>query len=342
MVPVPVVTRHRESAAPPRRTGGHRPGPLPPRTAFILRRVGRAGLSLAVVVIATFGMVHLVPGDPVRAALGPSAAPELVAATRASLGLDRPAWQQFTDYLTGLPRGDLGVSLRSHGEVATMLYERLPATLTLTLLAFVVAAGCALPWGVATAVGARSRRHPLAGTVASWITGALVAVPELLLALGSVALFGVTLAVLPVAGWGAADQAVLPVLTLAAGPFAYFARVVHVEMLAVLDAPYLTTARSKRLPARLLYFRHAVPNMLTGALTVGGTVFTGMIAATVIIETVFAIPGLGSVIVESVAGKDYPVVQGVVLGYAVLVLALNLFVDLMLAAFDPRAAGLEG
>lgn len=315
---------------------------LPPRTAFLLRRAGRALISLALVVIGTFLIVHLVPGDPVRAVLGPSATPELIAATRAELGLDKPAAQQFTDYVTGLPRGDLDVSLQSHREVGAILAERLPPTLTLALVSFVLAAVGALPIGIATAVSTRHRRRRRAGAAVVWLLGALIAIPEFLIAIGLVALFGITLSVLPVAGWGSPDQAVLPVAALAVGPMAYLARIVHVEMLAVLDMPYLTTARSKRLPARLIYWRHAVPNMITGALTAGGLVLTGMVAGTVIIETIFAIPGLGSTIVASITAKDYPMVQGVVLVYAILVLVLNLLVDLILATIDPRSSILEG
>lgn len=315
---------------------------LPPRAAFVVHRFGRAVLCLAVVVVATFAIVHLVPGDPVRAALGPSATPELVASTRAQLGLDTPVARQFLAYVAGLPRGDLGVSLQTHRDVGTTLTERLPATLTLALLGFVLAALGALIVGITTAVGAHRRRHRVADAVVSWLLGGIIAVPELLSAIGLVALFGITLGVLPVAGWGGPDQAILPIVALALGPMAYLARIVHVEMLAVLDTPYLTTARSKRLPARLLYLRHALPNMITGALTAGGLVLSGMVAGTVVIETVFAIPGLGTTIVSSITAKDYPMIQGVVLVYATLVLALNLLVDLILATVDPRSSIMEG
>lgn len=315
---------------------------LPPRTAFVLRRVGRALVSFAVVVVATFLIVHLVPGDPVRAVLGPSATPELVERTRVELGLDKPAFQQFLDYVSGLPHGDLGTSLRSHRAVGETLANRFPTTLTLAVLAFLVAAMCAVPLGVATAVTAWRRRRRVVNTAISWLLGALIAIPDYLLAVGLIALFGIAIPVLPAAGWGSAAEAVLPVAALAVGPMAYLARIVHVETLAVLDTPYMTTARSKRLPARILYLRHALPNMITAALTVGGLVLTGLVAGTVLIETVFAIPGLGSTIVSSITAKDYPMVQGVVLVYAGLVLVLNLLIDLVLATVDPKSSIMEG
>lgn len=314
---------------------------LSPRARLLLRRCARALISLVIVVVATFAIVHLVPGDPVRAALGPSATPELVESTRAQLGLDESLPRQFLDYVGGLLRGDLGVSLQTHREVGATLTSRLPVTLGLALPAFALAAIAALLVGITTAVNARSGRHPFAGATASWLLGAVIAVPELLVAIGLVALFGVSLDVLPVAGWGSLDQAVLPLVSLTLGPTAYLARIVHVEMLAVLDTGYLTTARGKRLPGRLLYLRHALPNMITGALTAGGLVLTGIVAGTVVVETVFAIDGLGTTIVTSITSKDYPMIQGVVFVYATLVLVLNLVVDLILATVDPRSSILE-
>lgn len=315
---------------------------LPPRLSFLLRRLGRLAIALAVVVIATFLIIHLVPGDPVRAALGPSATPELVAATRAELGLDKPLPQQFIDYVAGVLRGDFGVSIKTHRSVAETIAQRFPPTLALAVSAFVVAAAGALPIGLATAIGARQGGHRLRGILIAVATGVLIAVPNFLLAVGLVALFGVQFPILPAAGWGDLREAVLPVLALALGPMAYLARIVHVEMLGVLDSTYMITARAKRLPGRLVYFRHALPNTITASLTVGGLLLSGLTAATVLIENVFAIPGLGATTVAAVGGKDYPMVQGVVLVYALMVLGVNLVVDLILLTIDPRSSIAEG
>jgi peptide/nickel transport system permease protein len=315
---------------------------LPPRLSFLLRRLGRLAIALVVVVIATFLIVHLVPGDPVRAALGPSATPELVAATTAELGLDKPLPQQFVDYVANVFRGDFGVSIKTHRSVADTIAQRFPPTLALAALAFVVAAIGALPIGIATAIAARSGRSRVRGTLVSVVIGVLIAVPNFLLAVGLVALFAVALSILPAAGWGDAREAVLPVLALALGPMAYLARIVHVEMLGVLDSTYMITARAKRLPSRLIYFRHAVPNTVTASLTIGGLLLSGLTASTVLIETIFAIPGLGFTTVAAVGGKDYPMVQGVVLVYALMVLGVNLVVDLILLTIDPRSSIAEG
>jgi peptide/nickel transport system permease protein len=326
------------------RARGERPsGPsLSPRVSFLLRRLGRMVVALALVVVATFAVIHLVPGDPVRAVLGPSAPAELVARIRSELGLDLPLPTQFLNYVTGLFTGDLGVSLQTHRPVADTIATRLPATIALAVGAFVVAALGALPIGIATAISTRGGRRRILDVVVSAVIGVLIVIPNFLLAVGLIALFSIGLGLLPAAGWGDLQNAVLPVLALAIGPMAYLARIVHVEMLTVLDATYITTARSKRLPAHLIYLRHALPNMLTSALTIGGLMLTGLVAGTVLIETIFAIPGLGMTIVSSISAKDYPMIQGVVLVYALMVLGVTLLVDLVLMAVDPRSSIAEG
>ncbi|EXG82847.1 ABC transporter permease [Cryptosporangium arvum] len=308
-----------------------------PRLTFVLRRLGRAAISLLIVLVASFFMVQFVPGDPVRAALGPTAPVATVDALRDQLGLDQPLWSQFTHYVSGLLHGDLGTSITSQRSVAETLGERLPTTLTLAFLAFVVAAAGAFPIGVATAVSARAGRRRVVDLGVSGLLGVLIAIPNFLLAVLLVAVFSIGLRAFPPAGWGEPSQAVLPVLALAVGPLAYLARIVHVEMLRVLDAPYLTTARSKRLPGRLLYLRHALPNIVAATLTAGGVVLVGLVAGTVLVETVFTVPGIGSTIVSSITAKDYPLIQGLVLVYALLVLGVNLLIDLALAVLDPRS-----
>lgn len=315
---------------------------LSPRSAFLLRRLGRLVISLAVVVIASFFLIHLVPGDPVRAALGQSASPELVAATRAELGLDRPLLEQFVHYIGGLFTGDWGMSVRLHRPVLDIISQRFPTTLLLAVLAFIIAVVGAIPAGIGAAVLARGGRRRGLTIALSSVLGILIAIPSFLLAVGMIALFAVQLGWMPAAGWGAPRDAILPVLALALGPMAYLVRIVQVEMLAVLDTTYMTTARSKRLPRRLIYLRHALPNIITASLTVGGLILSGLTASTVLIETVFAIPGLGSSMVNSVSAKDYPLVQGVVIVFALIVLGVNLVVDVILATIDPRSSITEG
>ena len=315
---------------------------MSPRVSFLLRRLGRLLLSLAVVVVATFLLVHLVPGDPVRASLGPSASPELVERVRLELGLDQPVPLQFVNYLTGVVTGDFGDSLQSHRPVADVIAQRLPATLIIAWLAFALAAMVSLPLGIGTALAARSVKGRGAGTAANAVLGVIIAIPDYLLAVALIAVFSIGLGLLPAAGWGEPANMVLPIITLAIGPTAYLARIVFIEMRTVLDATYITTARAKRLPARLLYLRHAFPNIVSATLTIGGMMLAGLVAATVLVETVFAIPGLGTTIVASITTKDYPMVQGVVLVFASIVLVMNLVVDLIILSVDPRSSIAEG
>lgn len=304
---------------------------------FAVRRTGRLLVSLWVVVSAAFAMIHLIPGDPVRAALGPTAPADLVAARREAMGLNDPLWQQYLDYLRNLVTGEFGTSTLSGLPVAQVIGDRLPATGELALAAFALAVLLSVPIGLAMAVltrGGRRRPAELAFTSTSAI---LAALPEFFVAVGLVYLFAVTLGWVPVAGRSGPASYVLPVVALALGPAAVLARIVRVETLAVLGTDYIRTARAKRLPARLIYLRHALPNALTATITLGGLLLGGLVAGTVLVENVFAWPGLGSTIVASILAKDYPVVQGIVLVYGLGVLLVNLIVDTALALLDPRS-----
>ena len=304
---------------------------------FAVRRFGRLLVSVWVLVTAAFGMIHLLPGDPVRAALGFTAPAALVNERREALGLNDPLWLQYVHYLQNLFSGDLGISMTSGLPVSDVIGDRLGPTVELALYAFVLSIAVCIPLGLVVAVltrGGRGRRTEMAFTSTSVL---IAAVPDFLTAVGLVYVFGVQLQWLPVAGRGGPDTYVLPVLSLAIGPAFLLARIVRVEMLAVLQAEYIRTARAKRLPNRLIYLGHALPNALTATLTIGGLMLGALVAGTVLVENVFAWPGLGTTIVQSILAKDYPVVQGVVLVYGVGVLLINLGVDVALAVLDPRS-----
>lgn len=313
-----------------------------PWVRFAARRALRLLVSAWVLVTASFAMIHLIPGDPVRGALGPTAPADLVEARRTALGLDDPILTQYGHYLQGLFTGDLGTSLISQLPVADVVGQRLPATLALAVLAFLASVAVAIPLG--TALGVLTRRgHGRRTELAFTTTSVVVAtIPDFLIGVALVYVFGVNLGWLPVAGNGTTDAYVLPVIALALGPAAILARIVRVEMVSVLEADYIRTARAKRLPARRIHLGHALPNALTAALTVGGLLLGSMVAGTVLVENVFAWPGLGSTIVSSILNKDYPVVQAIVLVYGVGVLLVNTAVDVTLALLDPRSMIREG
>jgi peptide/nickel transport system permease protein len=304
---------------------------------FGVRRLARLLLSLWVLVTASFLMIHLIPGDPVRGAMGPTAPAALVEARREALGLNDPLWEQYWHYLQGLFTGDLGTSIISQLPVSDVISQRLPATLALAVLSFVAAVAIAVPHGVGMGIVTRrghGRRRELAFTTTSVVLGTI---PDFVVGVGLVYVFGVSLGWLPVAGNDTASAYLLPVVALAIGPAAILARIIRVEMVAVLQADFVRTARAKRLPPRTVYLGHALPNALTASLTLAGLLLSSLVAATVLVENVFAWPGLGSTIVQSILAKDYPVVQAVVLVYGVGVLLVNTGVDVALALLDPRS-----
>ncbi|WP_328376837.1 ABC transporter permease [Streptomyces sp. NBC_00440] len=309
-----------------------------PWTVFLGRRILRLLLSLGFVLTASFAMIRLVPGDPVRAALGVDAAPDLVLARRHALGLDTPFPSQYWHYLGGLLHGDLGTSLVTGTPVAEIIRTRLPATLEIAGLAFVVTLVVALPGGLLAAVRTLDGRRPRTELAFTAVTAGLAGVPDFVLAAGLTALLAVGLQLLPVAGAAGVGSFVLPVLALSLAPTAVLLRIVRVEALKVLNEDYLRTARSKRLSPARRYLRHAAPNTATAALTVAGSLLPALIAGTVLVEKVFAWPGIGSAMAQSAVAQDYPVVQAMVLVLGTTVLLAGLLVDVLLAVLDPRSA----
>ncbi|UUW88785.1 ABC transporter permease [Pimelobacter simplex] len=286
-------------------------------------------MSLWVLVTASFLMIHLVPGDPVRASLGMTAPADLVEAKREALGLNDPLLTQYGHFLGNLVQGDLGSSIATQLPVADTIAQRLPATATLGGLAFLLAVAIAIPVGVGIAVLTRKGRRRR--------TELAFASTSVLLGVGLVYVFAVTLQWLPVAGNETASSYVLPVIALALGSAAVLSRIMRVEMLKVLEADYIRTARAKRLPPLRVLLVHALPNAVTATLTIGGLLLSSLIAGTVLVENVFSWPGLGSTIVQSITTKDYPLVQGIVIVYGLGVLLINTLVDVTLAILDPRS-----
>lgn len=304
---------------------------------FALRRGGRLIVSLWVVVTAAFAMVHLIPGDPVRASMGLNVAPAVVEARREALGLNRPLWQQYLGFFQGLFHGDLGQSIMSRLPVWQTIATRLPATLSLAGPAFLLALIVAIPLGVGMAVltrGGRARPAELGFVASSTVLGAI---PDFLYGCIFIAAFGVGLHWLPVAGRGGPASYIMPVVALAVGPTAVLARIVRVEVLAVLQTDYIRTARAKRLSPARVYLRHGLPNAVTASLTLSGMLLAGMTIGTVFIENVFAWPGLGQTIVTAITTKDFPLAQGIILVYGLAVIVINTVVDVILALLDPRS-----
>jgi peptide/nickel transport system permease protein len=310
---------------------------LNPWVQFALIRGASLIGILLVLVVATFLILHLIPGDPARRIAGPQATPEFLAQLRQNLGLNRPLWQQFTDYLHDVSHLDFGRSYATGEDVSFVLGVRLPKTAQLAGFAVALMILFAVPIGIVAGALTREGRHrrlELAFTSITSIGGAL---PEYLSGTLLAFVFAVVLKILPVAGSGDLRFLLLPGLAVSLRHISTLSRIVRVETLNVLAQDYIRTARSKRLPDRLIYFRHTVRNVLTAVLTIAGMEFAELIGGTVIVENVFAWPGLGTAIVQSVLTRDYPVVQGAVLMLGIAVVIVNMVVDILLGIVDPRS-----
>lgn len=307
-----------------------------PWAGFLGRRIVGLLAVLLVLVVATFLMVRLVPGDPVRRIAGQDATAQDIANLRESLGLDRPLPAQFADYMVRLAQFDLGRSFVSREPVSQIIAQRLPETLTLATAAFVLVMVSSLVVGTTAAAITRDGRGSRFEVGFMAVTSILGSLPSYLTATFLVFLLAVVLGWLPVAGAGRWNSFILPTVALSLRPIAILSRIIRVETLNVLAQDYIRTARSKRLPTSLLFWRHVLPSMLTSSLTLGGLLLAGLIGGAVIIENVFAWPGMGTALVQAVLARDYPVVQGVTLLLGVAVVMVNLLIDVMLAAIDPR------
>lgn len=308
-----------------------------------VRFLGRRLLSLAAVLlglaIATFLMVRLVPGDPVVLVAGEFATEEQMADVRHQLGLDLPPLEQLGSYLSNTIRGDLGKSFLTHSSVSQVIGERIGASLQLAGAALLLVLLVSVPLGMTAAAHTREGRNRLLEVAITGFGSVLGALPEYVTATFLAFLFAVWLRLLPVAGSADWTALVLPTLAVSLRPIAVLTRVVRVETLNVLASDYMRTARSKRLPTWHLYARHALPNVVTGALTIGALLFAGLIGGAVVVENVFARPGLGTALVAALLGRDYPVIQGIMLVLGVTVVSVNALTDVGLAILDPRSLG---
>jgi peptide/nickel transport system permease protein len=315
-------------------------------TRYIVRRLLAAIPVMVVVATTVFLLLYLTPGDPVRVMLGPEATEEQVEQTRVQLGLDRPLHEQLFGWYGRLIRGDLGQSLFLNRPVTQAIAERAEPTLVLTTLASLVAIGLGLPLGILSAV----RRGKLADTIAMVIAIGGVSMPTFWLGLNLILLFGVTLAVLPVAGysplsdglWESLRYMIMPAITLGLAQGALLARVTRSMMLDTLGDDYIRTARAKGLAESGVVFVHALRNALIPLVTIMGLTFAVLMGGAVITEQVFNIPGVGRLLIQAISRRDYPVVQGVVLIIAGLYVFINLLVDILYAFLDPRLRLQEG
>lgn len=275
--------------------------------------------------------MHLVPGGPWDREK--PLAPKVVEALNARYGLDKPLWEQFFSYIGGVLHGDLGISYsRSDRTVTSILMQGLPKTATLGLLAFILAQSIGIPFGVAAAL----KQNSAIDYISVLFATVFASIPGFVLGILLMILFSVTLHWLPTSGWGSVQQLIMPVVCLAALPAAQSARITRASTLDVMRQDYIRTARSKGLKENVVRIRHILRNSLIPVVTVAGPELANLVTGSFIIENLFVIPGIGRMFVQGINARDYSLIMGSILFYALTIAILNLAVDILYAAIDPR------
>lgn len=303
----------------------------------------RVCLALVIIVIAVsllYGMIHAVPGDPTSVILGPRASPELRAALAAKMGLDRPIWEQIASFFWRTVQGDLGIDVFSNRPVAVIVFEQLPHTIVLALTAIAWSALVGIPLGCYSAI----RRNSLIDKITGVLSVSFIAVPSFVVALYALLIFAVALQWLPAIGAGRSGDLmsqvralILPALAIGLSWVGYVARMVRASMLEVLGENHIRTARAFGLPERVIIFRYALRIAILPTITLLGVGIGGLLSAAVFAEIVFARPGIGKLIYDSVITRNYPVVMGSVLVTTAFFVISTTLADLINAALDPRA-----
>jgi peptide/nickel transport system permease protein len=307
---------------------------------FIARRVAAMAVAMLGVSTMVFALIHLIPGDPVRVALGTRFDPQVYESKRTAAGLDRPLLEQYVTWLGRAVRGDLGTSFRTNREVTSMVLERLPATLSLAAAALLIAVVVAVPLGVLSAVRMGTKTDYAALTLSQFG----VSVPDFWAGLMYILLFSLTLSWLPPSGYvspfdsigGFVERLVLPAVTVGLISGSIITRFVRSAVLEALRQDYVTTARAKGLTERAIVLRHVMPNAAITIVTVVGLQLGFLLGGVVVVEVIFAWPGVGRLALTAVSDRDYTVLQGAVLYLAFTFLVINLLVDVLYAVLDPR------
>jgi peptide/nickel transport system permease protein len=309
---------------------------------YTMRKLFQLLFTLLGVITIVFFAIRLIPGDAASAMAGDQLSAEAMAQLRANLGLDRPLWQQYLAYLGDLIRLDFGETITTSLSIKGLLLQALPITITIALLTVVIGVLIAVPLGTMAAYMANKGRKTL-DHVLTWAAMLVDLMPSFWMALLLLLLFSLTLKWLPATGqiqfedWGLLlKRLALPIIILAIGQVASLARITRTAVLEVLNEDYIRTARSLGRSELATVFRHGLRNAMLPIVTVVGLSFGHLLNGTVITEFIFAIPGVGSLLVNGINSRDYPLVQNVILVYAALFILVNFITDLVYKKFDPR------
>lgn len=308
-------------------------------TLYIIKRLGMAILVVVLSMIFLALLVHIVPGDPVKIILGPRASDALSQLVRHEMELDQPVHIQVWHFLTNGLQGDLGNDFASQLPVTEIIGSALPHTVILSLASLILATGAGVPLGIYAASHPGTWVDRVLGTVSV----ALITVPAFVAGLVLLLIFSVQLDMLPAVGAGSlsdpADYArhlILPAVALSISWMGYLARLVRLNMLEVLGAPYIRTAHAYGLRQRVIFFRYALKNAIIPTVAVLGFGLGNLIGSAVFVEVIFSRPGLGTVLVDSIQTRNFPIVRGAVLVVTILVVLANLIADLSYRFLDPR------
>jgi oligopeptide transport system permease protein len=298
---------------------------------YIVRRVLWLVLVLLVVSFITFTLMHLIPGGPWdREKALP---PQVIENLNRRYGLDKPFLVQYGNYVWGLMQGDLGVSYSFQDRSVTqIIMQGLPKTATLGLTAFALAILIGIPLGMAAAL----RQNTAVDYASVLFSTVFASIPGFVMGILLMIVFGVILHWLPTGGWGSIRQLIMPSFALAALPAAFIARITRASTLEVMRQDYVRTARAKGLQERIVLTRHILRNSLIPVVTIAGPEFAALVTGSFIIENLFSIPGIGRLFVQGVFARDYGLIMGSILFYAFVVALINLVVDIMYGAIDPR------
>jgi ABC-type dipeptide/oligopeptide/nickel transport system permease component len=284
------------------------------------------------VVSLVFLLIHLVPGDPVVQMLGEGAPAADIEATRHAYGLDAPLAEQYIHYWKGVLHGDLGLSLRFNQSVSSLIAQRYPLTLQLTVAALLVAILLSVPAGVRSA----QRRNRWDDRLLSVVSLLGLSFPNFALGPILILFFSINLGLLPVSGSGTFAHLVLPAITMGGALAAILTRMVRTSMLEELSHDYIRTARAKGLPERTVVYRHALRNAMIPIITVLGLQFGALLAGAIVTETIFSWPGIGRLTIQAISNRDYYLVQGCILAIGLTYVAVNFLTDLLYSAVNPR------
>ncbi|GIO27014.1 ABC transporter permease [Ornithinibacillus bavariensis] len=308
--------------------------------AYFIRRLFLLFITLVLVSLITFAVFQIIPGDPIRIMLGPEADETQIETLEKELGLDQPLHIQYVDWVGGAITGDFGKSIRFSRPVSDLIYDRIPITFSLAVLSVILVVIIAIPLGIYVA----KKPNSLMDYALSTVTQVGMAIPSFWLGMLLILYLGMTFSFFQISGYvpwsesilGALGTLILPALTIAIPQIAVSFRYIRTSVLEQMQRDYVRTARSKGMREGSLMYRHVLRNAMIPILTVFGLIFAEVVAGTIIVEQVFGLPGLGSLLITAISYRDFPLVQGIVMYITLIVVFINFIIDILYSIIDPR------